>query len=102
SYIQVMRIGDAFADLWENRHPTRTETMSRLLADCPRPGGIDSHESLEEAIRRSADYSKLFRLPVPDENDALAVCREILTAYGETRRAPAAVPNESPLHVDVE
>ena len=83
AYVQPMRIGEAFADLWDNRHPTRKDAMSKLLAECPRGGYAEHQASLEEAVHKTAEVAQLFLQPVPDEGAALGVCKDILSSYAD-------------------
>jgi len=81
SYVQPMRIGEGFADLWDNRHPARRDALSTFLSspDCSRDA--DFQESLALAVRRSSEFAGLFQLPTPDAVVALEVCREVLSHY---------------------
>lgn len=85
SYIVPMRIGEAFANLCDNRHPSRRDVISKLLADCPTGQGADFDATLNEAVHKAAEVAQLFLVPPPDEDSALAVCKEVITAYSELR-----------------
>jgi HD-like signal output (HDOD) protein len=83
AFLQPMRIGEAFADLWDNRHPNRKDAASKLMAACPQGRYSDYQQSLDEALRRTGEVAELFLLPLPDEDAALAVCRDVLAGYAE-------------------
>jgi len=80
AFVAPMRIGEAFANLWDNRHPSRHEALSRLLADCPGNGSVECQKSLEVAASRAAEVSNLLHLPVPAEDELIATCKEILAS----------------------
>ena len=82
AYMHPMRIGEAFANLWDNRHPTRQDAITKLLADCPlRRDSYDA--TLNDAVRKAAEVAQLFLLPLPDEEAALAVCKDVIAAYAD-------------------
>lgn len=83
AFIRPMRIGEAFADFWDNRHPTRNDLISQLLADCRHAQCSDYRESLAQAVSRAAEFAALFRVCPPEETAALAVCKDILSRYTE-------------------
>jgi HD-like signal output (HDOD) protein/CheY-like chemotaxis protein len=90
AFTRPMRIGEAFADFWDNRHPARREVVNRLLADCRSSHSADRDHvaSLILAVRKTAEFAALFRLPVPDETAVLAVCKECLSEYSKGDAEP--------------
>ena len=83
AFVQPMRIGEAFANLWDNRHPTRRDAISKLLAECRSGQSADFDATLNEAVQKAAEVAQLFLLPLPDEAAALAVCKDVVAAYSD-------------------
>jgi HD-like signal output (HDOD) protein/DNA-binding NarL/FixJ family response regulator len=83
AFLRPMRIGEAFADFWDNRHPIRKNAIERLLAELKGDQASDSdfQESLAHAVRKSAEFAALFRLQPPDESAVLAACKESLSTF---------------------
>lgn len=88
AYVQPMRIAEAFADLWDNRHPARKDALERLVADCPRVNPIDTQDLYAMSVRKLDEVAKLYSLPIPDENAVLEFCRNVFAVHG----APSADP----------
>jgi HD-like signal output (HDOD) protein len=87
AYVAPMRIGEAFSNLWDNRHPSRHEALTRLLADCPANGSAECQKSLEVAASRAAEVSNMLHLPVPPENELISTCQEILASSNTAANA---------------
>ncbi len=88
AFLNPMRVGEAFADLWDNRHPSRKDAMSKLLAECRRDGAPDFNDSLAAAVAKATEVAQLYLLPRPDEAIAQSVCTAI-AASCEPCPAPA-------------
>jgi len=89
AYVQPMRIAEAFADLWDNRHPARKDALERLVADCPRVKSIDVQDLFALSVRKLGEVAELYSLPVPDENAVLQFCRNVLAVKGVAGTDPA-------------
>lgn len=83
AYVRPMRIGEAFANLCDNRHPTRRNAISRLLAEIPSSETANFDATFSDAVHKAAEVAHLFLVPLPDERAALSVCKEVIAAYSE-------------------
>jgi HD-like signal output (HDOD) protein/CheY-like chemotaxis protein len=78
AFLRPMCIAEAFADFWDNRHPTRKDLLGRLLADCAGSRSCESayQESFDQAVTKMMDLAALFGLPRPDERSLLTAAKE--------------------------
>jgi HD-like signal output (HDOD) protein/CheY-like chemotaxis protein len=81
AFIRPMRIGESIADFWDNRHPARKNVVANCLAECHVAQASDHLELLSYAVCKTAEFAKLFRMPILDEVEALSICKDSLCRY---------------------
>jgi CheY-like chemotaxis protein len=87
-FIQVMRIGEAFANLSDKFFPQRYRWLGGLLASYGVRKADRCKECLAEGVAKTMESSQLFAIPTPDAA-ALAVLLEKIRAAGEEPEVPA-------------
>lgn len=66
-FLQMMCVGEAFANLFDNRTPQRHQMLTRLMDRFELGTTEDRRVGLAEAVAKAVESSQLFSIPVPDE-----------------------------------
>jgi HD-like signal output (HDOD) protein len=84
-FLHGMQVGEAIANLGDNRAPQRHQSLAQLLASYGPERAQQCRACLAEAVAKTAESSRLFSIPVPDEA-ALQRLLEDVTSH-QFRRA---------------
>lgn len=96
-FLNVMRIGEALANVLDNCTPHRNQLLNRLLAEGDYGTAQDVKECLAQAVAKTAESSQLFSIPVPDPVEFKAILDKILLELKQSPQggdAIAPVPDE--------
>jgi HD-like signal output (HDOD) protein len=66
-FLQLMHIGEALANLSDNRSPQRHQSLTQALALLGPLSAEQVRECLAEAVARALESAKLLSIPIPDE-----------------------------------
>lgn len=97
-FSRVMGVGESVANLLDNRSPQRFIEFNRRLEFYGRGQQRLLHTAIREGVNRAVDSSRLFNIPVPDEQqiaDLISHMTEMVANCGESLpvAAPAARPH---------
>lgn len=87
SFLRVMRIGEALANLSDLHHPRRHQTLNGLLGQYGPQPPFPCKSAIAESIARTAECSELFALPLPD----MTTADELVERINAAKEEPQAV-----------
>jgi CheY-like chemotaxis protein len=77
AFLRVTRIGEAVADLADRPAPRRFLALNRLLSHYGVDRASQCRASLAEGVARALESSRLFNMPLPDDEALAQLLREI-------------------------
>jgi CheY-like chemotaxis protein len=84
-FLHVMQVGEAIANLSDNPAPQRYQTLAQLLESY----GVDRAQQCKacvaEAVAKTAESSRLFSIPVPDDAAMLRLLQKATGGDGPQR-----------------
>jgi HD-like signal output (HDOD) protein len=95
AFIDAMRIAEAVADLWDNRHPSRRQEFLRQLAACSRRDLDEAPAALEGSAPLATEIAEQFRTPFPDEAALRGLFRELLESVPAEKTATPGSRNST-------
>jgi HD-like signal output (HDOD) protein/CheY-like chemotaxis protein len=66
--LKVMRVGEAFANLADNRNVTRSHLLNQLIAELGMTSPHDIKSCMAEAVSKAVESAKLLSIPVSSES----------------------------------
>lgn len=100
AFLRVMRIGEAVANLADQRSAQRFLTLSRLLSHYGSSRSDQCRTALGEGLERMSESSRLFNVPLPDEQELDALLSEINGHARFDESSPEPEPAPPPQRVD--
>lgn len=78
SFLRVMQIGEALADLSEVPHPVRRQALNRLLTEYTDDGqDRNCRDCIAASVARTVESCRLFSLPLPDETTLHRIAQQV-------------------------
>jgi HD-like signal output (HDOD) protein len=65
-FLQLMRVGEAFANLAENKNPTRSHILNQLISELGMTSSADIKSCMTEAVLKAIESAKLLSISAPD------------------------------------
>ncbi|HVV99074.1 MAG TPA: HDOD domain-containing protein [Planctomycetaceae bacterium] len=98
-FIRGMQIGEALANLADCSGPHRHQVLSKLLDQYDSKSAEQCRACIAEGIAKAAESSKLFAIPVPDENQMSEILNRL---SGRVVEGQPTAPDEEPLTYETE
>lgn len=77
SFVRLMQIGEAVADLADCRCPQRNNRLNDLLSDCDERQKSHCPQALADGVARAVEATELLRFPVPNPDSIGQLAREL-------------------------
>lgn len=80
SLLQVMRIGNALANLADLAHPYRRQILNRMLSEYPEEKLEVARACIKEAVVKTVESCKILSLPEPDFEQLSVTVRQVASS----------------------